>query len=117
VSRWALALLVVSWPVAAQWTPQPTATPRPRPTATPTPRPVATPTATPRPVATPSPSPTPGCPTCPPAPLREFVFIPGIPLNAPQPGQPLTFPDGTEFIVLVKFSYAGEVPFRLVRVR
>lgn len=111
---WALTVLGMAISAEAQWVPP---TPRPVATRTPTPRPTPRPTAAPTGVpatATPTPAPT---GSCPPAYTREFVFAPGIPLNAPVPGESLRFADGGEFIVLVRFAAAGEIPFRLVRVR
>lgn len=114
--RWlALLTLVVTLSAEAQWVPPPTA----RPTATR--RPTVAPTATVRPTAVPTGVPATATPrppsACPPPAMREFVFVPGIPLNAPVPGESLRFADGGEFLVLVRFAAAGEIPFRLVRIR
>lgn len=112
--------LLLGGHAAAQWTPAPVPTRTPRPAATA--RPTVAPTAAPAiPTATVTPTPTRplGAPTpaCPPAYVREFVFAPGIPLNAPEPGTSLRFADGGEFVVIVRFASAGDVAFRLVRVR
>ena len=109
--RWLAALALVSGTASAVWpTPVPRPTATPRPAATPTPRPVATATATPRPVATAVPTPETSVPV-----VREFVILTGAALATPQPGQPLRFATGGDFVVLVRLD--GElIPFRLVRV-
>lgn len=121
LTRWVVAAALGVWVtglvpvVRAQWQPRPTPTPRiifP----TPTPPPVFTPTPRPSPSPTPKPTLTPTPGTCPGV-IREFYFMPGIPLNLPPVAQPLRFEDGTEFLIIVRFAGAGEVPFRLVRVR
>lgn len=117
---WLLVVMLAARAEAGEWwTPVPTATPRPTPRATVTPRPTATPTrAALTPTPTPRPSPT-AAPTVTPTPagLREYVFLPSIPVLTPDPGDSLRFADGTEFIVLVRHASIGEVPYRLVRVR
>lgn len=55
--------------------------------------------------------------SCPTPALREYVFLPVVPVLTPEPGQPLRFSDGTEFLVLLRHASIGEVPYRLVRVR
>ena len=115
--RWLAALALVSGTASAVWptpvprptaTPQPAATPTPRPTPTPTTRPTVAATATPRPAVTPTPE------TSLPV-VREFVILTGAALATPQPGQPLRFASGGDFVVLVRLD--GElIPFRLVRV-
>ena len=109
--KWLAALALVSGTAAAVWpTPVPRPTATPRPAATPTPRPVATATATPRPVATAVPTPETSVPV-----VREFVILTGAALATPQPGQPLRFATGGDFVVLVRLD-GDLVPFRLVRV-
>ena len=109
--RWLAALALVSGTASAVWpTPVPRPTATPRPAATPTPRPVATATATPRPVATAVPTPETSVPV-----VREFVILTGAALATPQPGQPLRFATGGDFVVLVRLD-GDLVPFRLVRV-
>ena len=115
--RWLAALALVSGTASAVWptpvprptaTPRPAATPTPRPTPTPTTRPTVAATATPRPAVTPTPE------TSLPV-VREFVILTGAALATPQPGQPLRFASGGDFVVLVRLD--GElIPFRLVRV-
>ena len=115
--KWLAALALVSGTAAAVWptpvprptaTPRPAATPTPRPTPTPTTRPTVAATATPRPAVTPTPE------TSLPV-VREFVILTGAALATPQPGQPLRFASGGDFVVLVRLD--GElIPFRLVRV-
>jgi len=47
--------------------------------------------------------------------VREFVILTGAALATPQPGQPLRFATGGDFVVLVRLD--GElIPFQLVRV-
>ena len=115
--RWLAALALVSGTASAVWptpvprptaTPQPAATPTPRPTPTPTTRPTVAATATPRPAVTPTPE------TSLPV-VREFVILTGAALATPQPGQPLRFATGGDFVVLVRLD-GDLVPFRLVRV-
>ena len=109
--RWLAALCLTAGTAAAVWpTPVPRPTATPRPVATPTPRPAATATATPRPTATAAPTPETSLPV-----VREFVILTGAALATPQPGQPLRFATGGDFVVLVRLD-GDLVPFRLVRV-
>jgi len=61
-------------------------------------------------------APTPA-PSCPPAYAKDFIFVPGVPLSLPAPGQSLLLPNGDEFVALVEFPGAGEIQFRFVRVK
>ena len=109
--RWLAALCLTAGTAEAVWpTPVPRPTATPRPVATPTPRPAATATATPRPTATAAPTPETSLPV-----VREFVILTGAALATPQPGQPLRFATGGDFVVLVRLD-GDLVPFRLVRV-
>lgn len=136
-AAWLLAVAVAG-SAEAQWTPRPTATPRPvpsaTPTSTPTPRPVvtATPrptaTATPRPAATPAPGVTPTPAAGVQTPLFRLRVAP-IRLARPAVGEPLRCSaalllagcmPGDPLVVPIWFTdSADEVPadFQLVRVR
>lgn len=112
-----LLAVAVAGSAEAQWTPRPTATPRPAPTASPTPSPTPRPviTATPRPTATPSPVVSPTPETVLPI-VREFVLFTGAALLKPAPGEALRFAAGGEFVVFIRFE--GELlPCRVVRIR
>lgn len=136
---WLLAVAVAG-SAEAQWTPRPTATPRPVPSATPTPtptprpvvtatpRPAATATATPRPAATPAPGVTPTPAAGVQTPLFRLRVAP-IRLTRPAVGEPIRCSaalllagctPGDPLVVPIWFTdSADEVPadFQLVRVR
>ena len=128
-AAWLLAVAMAG-SAEAQWTPRPTATPRPVPTASPTP--TATPrpafTATPRPTAMPSPGTTPTPAPGLQAPLLRLRVAP-IRLARPAVGEPVRCSaalllagctPGDPLVVPIWFTdSADETPadFHLVRVR
>lgn len=128
-AAWLLAVAMAG-SAEAQWTPRPTATPRPVPSATPTPTPTPRPvvTATPRPTATPAttvtPTPAVGLQT----PLFRLRVAP-IRLARPAVGEPIRCSaalllagctPGDPLVVPIWFTdSADETPadFHLVRLR
>ena len=112
---WILGLsLLWGGGAVAQWTPRPTATPRPIPQPTATPRPTIPPTPTPTrspaptptrtPAGTPTPLPT-GVPPCDRTPLLRLSLDPSLALGPPAIGGSLVAGPG-----LVVFGYTLGAP-------
>lgn len=107
-----LVVVAVAGVAEAQWTPRPTATPRPisRPTATPRPTIPPTPTRSPAPTPTRTPASTPtplptGVPPCDRTPLLRLSLDPSLALGPPAIGKALIAGPG-----LVVFGYTLGAP-------